>query len=122
MDKKRKREARESGGGKLQRSETVTVRLDPRLRYLAEIAARRQRRTLSSFIEWVIAEQVGLVKLNDSTIAEEAGGLWDVDEAERFVRLAFHHPDLLVHSEQILWSYIKNAHALWLNWRVRVDS
>ena len=47
---------RRGGGGKLARSETVTVRLAPKLRYLAELAARKQRRTLSSFIEWAIEE------------------------------------------------------------------
>ena len=41
-------EMRKAGGGKLSRSETVTVRLDPKLRYLAELAARIHRRTLSS--------------------------------------------------------------------------
>jgi hypothetical protein len=45
---------RKGGGGKLSRSETVTVRLDPKLRYLAELAARLHRRTLSSYIEWAI--------------------------------------------------------------------
>ena len=40
---------RKGGGGKLARSETVTVRLDPKLRYLAELAARIQRRSVSSF-------------------------------------------------------------------------
>lgn len=40
------------------RSVTVTARLDRRLRYLAEIAARAQRRTLSSFIEWAIRDSI----------------------------------------------------------------
>jgi hypothetical protein len=39
-------ESKRKGGGKLSRSETVTVRLDPKLRYLAELAALKQRRTL----------------------------------------------------------------------------
>lgn len=43
-------------GSKLNRSETVTIRLDPRLNYLTDLAARCQRRTKSSFIEWVIKE------------------------------------------------------------------
>ena len=45
------------------RSVTVTFRLDPRTRYLAEIAARKQRRSLSSFIEWAIHETLGKVTL-----------------------------------------------------------
>lgn len=43
---------------KVRRSETVTVRLDPRMNYLAELAARSQRRTKSSFIEWAVQEAI----------------------------------------------------------------
>ncbi len=53
MAKKRK-----GGGGKLSRSEVVTVRLDPKLRFAADLAARKQRRTLSSFIEWAVEKTV----------------------------------------------------------------
>lgn len=41
---------------KLNRTETVTARLDPKLNYLCELASRAQRRTKSSFIEWAIQE------------------------------------------------------------------
>ena len=40
------------------KSEVVTVRLDPKLKYVAELAARRQRRTLSSYIEWAIEDSL----------------------------------------------------------------
>ena len=50
---------------KLNRSETVTVRLDPRLNYLAELAGRAQRRTKSSFIEWAVQEAVRSLGLPD---------------------------------------------------------
>lgn len=43
---------------KLNRSETVTVRFDPRLNYLCDLAARAQRRTKSSFIEWAVAQAI----------------------------------------------------------------
>ena len=46
------RAQKDRGGSKLNRTETVTIRLDPKLRYLTELAARKQRRTVSSFIEW----------------------------------------------------------------------
>src|SRR5688572_20503606 len=55
------------GGAKLNRSETVTVRLDPKLNYLCELAARAQRRTKSSFIEWAIADSLGSVSLPEVT-------------------------------------------------------
>jgi hypothetical protein len=49
---------KKGGGGKLSRSEIVTVRLDPKLRFAVELAARKQRRTASSFIEWAITEAI----------------------------------------------------------------
>lgn len=102
------------------RTEVVTVRLDPRLRYLAELAARKQRRTLSSFIEWVIEDSLNRVivsQYNDDehfcTIANEADQLWDVDEADRFALLAFAHQELLTHEEQVLWKLIRENGFLW---------
>mgnify|MGYP001185048685 CR=1 FL=1 len=114
-------EKRKGGGGKLTRSETVTVRLDPKLRYLAELAARKQRRTLSSFIEWAVEDSLHQVMLyqgtgynNDESIsfADEAGKLWDVDEAERFARLAITYPDLLTHQDQEIWKLLNDCYLL----------
>jgi hypothetical protein len=104
------------GGGKLARSETVTVRLDPKLRYLAELAARRQRRTVSSYIEWAIEDSLKHFSLDlngNGALADEAEALWDVDEADRFARLALRHPDLLTHEEQVLWKLLKENGLLW---------
>src|SRR5271170_2861516 len=103
--------SKRGAGGKLSRSETVTVRLDPRLRYLAELAARKQRRTLSSFIEWAIEENLKNIYLEDGNealnIANQTADLWDVDEPDRFVKLARRYPQMLTHVEQVLWKLIK---------------
>lgn len=101
---------------KLPRTETVSVRLDPKLRYLAELAARRQRRSLSSYIEWAIEDSLKHCKLDinsNRVLAEEAETLWDVDEADRFARLALRHPDLLTHDEQLLWKLIRDNGYVW---------
>src|SRR5262245_3013040 len=79
---KRARGRPRGGGSKLNRTETVTIRLDPRLRYLAEIAARVQRRTVSSFIEWVIEKALEHVMLNEGTSSQidldfASALLWD---------------------------------------------
>lgn len=120
--------ARRGGGGKLARSETVTVRLDPRLRYLAELAARKQRRTLSSYIEWAIEKSLADVVLSTrysgesleheetTTLADQAGELWDVDPAERLARLAMIHESLLTHDEQVLWKQVKDSGLLAKGW------
>jgi len=104
--------AKKAGGGKLARSETVTVRLDPKLRYLAELAARKHRRTLSSYIEWAIEESLNsiILKRNEDyewSLAEESSELWDVDEADRFAKLAQKYPDLLTHEEQLILKLVK---------------
>ncbi len=115
---------RKSGGGKLNRNQTVTVRLDERLRYLAELAARHQRRTLSSFIEWAIEEALDKVDLGIDpsdesrvTLATAGWALWDVDEADRMVKLATQEPTLLNYEEQILWKLIKETPGLWIKER-----
>lgn len=103
------------------KSEVVTVRLDPRLKYLAELAARRQRRPLSSYIEWAIEESLAQVhpsadparQRDPKTFKDMAGSLWDVDEPDRFVRLAIRYPDLLDHEEQRLWKLIRENGSLW---------
>ncbi len=104
---------RKSGGSKLSRSQTVTVRLDPKLRYLAELAARKQRRTLSSFIEWAIDNSLTSVLLVDHQVSnkerplkEMAENLWDVDEAYRLVQLGLTCPELLDFHEQHQWKVI----------------
>ena len=114
-----------SGGGKLTRSETVTVRLDQKLRYLAELAARKHRRTLSSFIEWAVEESLSHVNVveedGDSSsnyrravsIWGAADCLWDVDDADRFAKLALQFPELMTHDEQVLWKLVRENGFLW---------
>lgn len=107
-----------SSSRKLTKSEITTIRLDPKLKYLAELAARKQRRTLSSYIEWAVdksLEQVVLREWENSrdSVADEASKLWDVDEADRMAILALHHPDLLNHEEQLIWKLVKENGKLW---------
>lgn len=114
---------RKVGGGKLARSETVTVRLDPKMRYLTELAARLHRRTSSSYIEWTIKSSlddepirpVGLPALTvtNTSIGSEAEYLWDVDEADRFAKLALRYPHLLTHEEQMVWKLVRENGLLW---------
>lgn len=111
-------EKRKLGGGKLSRSETVTVRLDPKLRYLAELAARKQRRTLSSFIEWAIEDTLKRVPIsdyqsNDITLHDVSNSLWDVDDADRFANLALNYPEWMNHEEQVLWKLVRETGFIW---------
>lgn len=113
---------KKGGGSKLNRTQTVTLRLDPRLRYLTELAARTQRRTTSGFIEWAIEGSLKEIILEpanaennrgDVTLADESYTLWDVDEPDRFILLAINYPHLLTHEEQILWKIIRENGFFW---------
>lgn len=110
---------REEGTGR--KTEVVTVRLDPKLKYLAELGARKQRRPLSSYIEWAVEQSLSLVVLEEDwnsdkvTVAdaERSRHLWDLDEPDRIVRLALNYPDLLTHEEQIVWKLVRENGLLW---------
>lgn len=105
-------------GEKSTRSAIASVRFDPKLRYLAELAARKHRRSVSSFVEWAVENSLKTVVLYDGsssqndvpvTIEDEAHRLWDVSEPERLLRLAILYPELLTIEEQEIWKLIQDA-------------
>ncbi len=61
-----------------------------------------------------------------------AAKLWDVDDADRFAKLALSYPDLLTHEEQKRWKLIRENGYLWKGnrrnagrkwtWQVEEDS
>lgn len=96
------------------------MRLDPKLRYGAEMAARKQRRTLSSLIEWAVEQSLrrfrireGNAQVDDETLIDALEKVWDVDPRDRLARLALHFPDLLTFEEQVLWKLVKENGFLW---------
>ena len=106
---------KKGAGGKLIRSEVVTIRLDPRLRFSAELAARRQKRTLSSFIEWAVEKTLEQDYLGDEPMDYVATKTWDVNEADRLVKLAIYYPALLNFGEEQLWKLIRENAFFWKN-------
>ena len=124
------------GGSKLTRSETVTIRLDPKLNYLCDLSARKQRRTKSSFIEWAISNSLKNVEIEDFygnpiDINSLSLRLWQVDEADRVANLALIAPDLLNHDEQVIWRTVRECGYFWKGqfnkqgdwaWDLRIES
>lgn len=114
-------------GSKLGRTETVSIRLDPRLNYLCELAARSQRRTKSSFIEATLAEHIQTQVINKwrnwesdelNTFGERADVLWHVRESQRLVSLGIVAPELLTFEEQHIWALIEENGHFWRGrWR-----
>lgn len=109
-------------GSKLGRTETVSIRLDPRLNYLCELAARSQRRTKSSFIEATLAEHIQTLVINKwrnsdfdeaTTFGERADVLWHVRESQRLVSLGIVSPELMTFEEQHVWALIEENGHFW---------
>lgn len=90
------------------RKESTSIRLEPQVRYLVELAARIQRRNLTNFIEWSLEESLKQVKLrpDGESIAELTLQLWDVNEFERLIKLASVAPELLTIEEQLIFKVL----------------
>ena len=116
----RKRQTKRAGS-QLNRSETVTVRLDPKLNYLCELAARSQRRTKSSLIEAALVDALNIVPVDPRpagdavrpTISSLAEVLWHVNEVERLRRLAIFAFHLMTYDEQKIWATISGNGYFW---------
>lgn len=99
------------------RTEVFAMRLDPKMKYLAEIAARKQRRSLANFVEWAIDKAIGEVQLSEcfnggTSVADAATQLWALDEPVRLINLATHFHELLTYDEQLIWRVICE-HSVW---------
>jgi len=111
---------KKGSGGSITRSQVVTVRLDPKLKFAAELAARKQRRTISSFIEWAVEQAIENVQItpgiiNDAgeSVSDILSYIWDVEEADRLVKLATFFPQLLTFEEEQIWKLIREYNFFW---------
>ena len=89
------------------RSDTLNMRIDPKLKYLATLGARELDLTLSRFIERAIERALTAEAMQDGDSVPSKPfyneGFWDEAEADRFFMLANFRHDLLIISEQRLW-------------------
>ncbi len=95
------------------RTEVFGFRMDPRMKYLSELAARKQRRSLANFIEWAVETALENTVIGEGeSLLMQAKKLWDVDPSDRLLRLAKHYPDLLTYEEQMIIRIIE-THVYW---------
>lgn len=134
---------KKGGGGKLNRSEIIQARLDPKIHMAAEIMARSERRTLSSFIErsTEVAAKTYKVRRNlffpwwsedpelfcankiyskfDHVTVEKAAQDISADhEAIRFFKFAIYFPDLLNKNEEEIFNNIIFTKYFWMHYPV----
>ncbi|PZQ37142.1 hypothetical protein [Pseudomonas ceruminis] len=109
---------------------SVSLRVDPAIKYAIDIAARIQKRTVTGVVEWSVEQALSDVKmpvdfmvLNDqhkpempdpqSVMDAVKERLWSPDEAIRVVRLAFEYPSLLTFEEGLIWESIRLSPPFW---------
>jgi hypothetical protein len=98
------------------------MRINPKLKYLAEVAAGYTDRTLSKFIEDAIRQALNPESMSrhepapgSKAAASKAApqlwgdGLWDEDEATRMFMLAVSHPTLLSGPQKNLWTLLSGS-------------
>lgn len=91
------------------KTEIVTLRLDPKTRFGLELLSRKQYRTLSSVVEWAINNAL----LDEDQGVPQLDHIWDVEDADRLVKLALYHPNLLNYEEQVIWKLICENGYFW---------
>ncbi len=94
------------------KTETLTLRLDPKTKYAIELLARDQKRTLAGAIEWAVqkamsSQEVG-ASLGVCSFQELVDQTWTPDELQRVMNLGANAEHLLSHDESCLWAVIKS--------------
>jgi hypothetical protein len=98
------------------RTEMISVRLAPKLRFAADLAARSQRRSISSLVEVAVAAYLPTLVVIEPADPEDeremkltalVAEVWDPDESDRFVLLAEGYRWLLNNEEEHLWKAIR---------------
>lgn len=103
---------------KAPKKEVLSLRIEPKLRYLIDLASRIQRRNLTNYVEWALEESLKSVTLecHDGVTKDmsvyEAGNIpnfiWSTDEAHNFFILATTYKELLTYEEQRILEIIQS--------------
>jgi hypothetical protein len=105
------------GGNMAQRTESLTIRMNPRTKYLAQLAATQNGMTLSSLIDSSLLRALERTRITyaGETIAlsKIADQLWAEHEADRIVLLADNFPFLLTPQQEEMWEVIQATQKYW---------
>ena len=89
------------------------MRLDPRRRYLLDLLARFQTRTMTGVIEAAITEEAKKVNLGGKSLYDRLEELWAGEEAERLARLALFARLELRTEEDAIWEVVLKTPGFW---------
>ncbi|VVN47573.1 hypothetical protein [Pseudomonas fluorescens] len=97
------------------KTETLTLRLDPKVRLTIELISRVRRQSITGVVEAAIEDiafDLDVPFVEDGAVKSAALGavfseIWSTDESELFINMCFRLPSLLTYEEQRLWETIK---------------
>jgi hypothetical protein len=97
------------------KTETLTLRLDPKVKLMIELISRIRRQSITGVVEAAIEEiafdldapVVSGGKAWPMSLLSAVSEIWSTDESERFIHLCTHLPSLITYEEQRLWETIK---------------
>lgn len=102
------------------KTETLSLRIDPKTRYGLELLSRLQRRSATGVVEWTLANAFASESVRDagghaSSLADAMDTLWQPDEPSRFLSMAFFYPALMTYEEERMFAVITATNGMWNN-------
>lgn len=101
------------------KTDALTLRLNPRIKYLIELCSRHDHKTITGVIESSVQMLASHREVDVSGYGMSLWGAidfcWSPDECERVVNLIFMVPSLLTHEESCIRSIIFGADDIFLN-------
>ena len=94
--------------GNRSKSEVITIRVTPKVKFGLEINARVHNRSVAQTTDRAVQHLLGINFIEE--IATEAAAvksildkIWSPHQGARFLNLVRHYPELMSHEEECLW-------------------
>ena len=100
------------------KTETLSLRIDPKTRYGLELLSRIQRRSGTGVVEWAIGQALDRETVRDRVgnewkLEQAMHRLWQVDELPRLLAMALEFPSLLTYEEQRMAAVLMATSDMW---------
>lgn len=109
--------AKNKPGQGSRKTETLTLRLDPKVKIMIELISRIRRQSITGVVEAAIEEVAYDTdapyfddgKMNSHALGTIFSDVWSTDESEWFINMCYRFPTLLTFEEQRIWETIKSS-------------
>lgn len=101
--------------GSRNKSEVITIRINPKLKFGLELMARLHNRSVAQTVEMAIQRVLedpfdGIQNLRNVRYEHDLiDKLWSPHRGERLLRMVLTHPELLSYEEEVLWNKLTRA-------------